>query len=97
MLLVAIAASIFLRGAVEPSLVLSRAVLYGLIVVMMTVTFVTVESILQTQVIVTFGLPDQVGIVVTGTVVALLLGPLRNRVEGSITKWVAKVLPDEVP
>jgi hypothetical protein len=97
MLLIAIAASIFLRGAVEPSLVLSRAVLYGLIIILMTVTFVIIESILQVQLVATFDLPDQVGIVVTGTLVAFVLGPLRNRVEGSISNWVAKVLPDEMP
>lgn len=95
MLLLAIAASIFLRGAVEPTLVLKRSILYGIIVVSMTAVFVTVENLLQSQAIERLGLPEQAAVIITGTIVALLLGPLRNRIEQRITSVIDRLLPPE--
>ncbi len=95
LLLLAIAASIFLRGAVEPTLVLKRSMLYGIIVVSMTVVFVMVENLLQSQAIARFGLPEQATVIITGTIVALVLGPLRDRIERRITGVIDRLLPPE--
>lgn len=93
LLLLAIAASIFLRGAVEPTLILKRSMLYGIIAVFMTMVFVTLESLLQSEALARFDLSDQFTVVLTGTAVALVVGPLRSRIEKAITRVVDGLLP----
>lgn len=94
LLLLSIAASIFLRGAIEPALVLRRAVVYGAVVVFLTTVFVAVEQVMESQLIAALGLPDQTGIIVTGTLVALVVGGLKERLETRISNLIDRLMPE---
>jgi hypothetical protein len=95
MLLLALIASVFLRGAVEPALVLSRGVLAGALAVVVTTVFVVLENLLQTHVIQALGLPEQTAAIVTGVVLALVFGPVKRKVEGHMDGWLGRVMPDQ--
>ncbi|MCA1798889.1 MAG: hypothetical protein LC632_05340 [Xanthomonadaceae bacterium] len=93
LLLLAIVASILFRGAIEPTLVLRRTVLYSAILVALSATFVIVENALQSRIISALGLPEQTGMVITGTLIAVAAGTMREKLTGWINGWVDRLLP----
>jgi len=93
LLLLAIIASVVLRGAVEPALVLGRSMLYGIVVVITTTLFVMLEALLQSQAVAALGLPEGTAAIVTGVAVALGFGPIRARSDALIAGWIAALIP----
>ena len=75
------ALAIFYRGALEPGLAIRATTLYGALALLLTSVFVGLETLVSAYVVGAFGLPEGAGGWVSGTVIALLFGPLRARVE----------------
>lgn len=92
-LIIALAMSVFYRGAVDPALMVRRTALYSVLGVLLTALFVAMEGALSSQVVMRVGLPSETGAVVAGTAVALAFGPARNKVETRILEWMERLRP----
>lgn len=92
-LVVALAVSVFYRGAVDPSLMVRRTALYSVLGVLLTALFIAMEGVVSSQVITRVGLPSESGAVMAGTAVALAFGPARNRVESHVVAWMERLRP----
>jgi hypothetical protein len=88
-----IATAVLYHGAVEPQLIVRRSTVYALLGVLLTGAFVALEGAISSQVVVRFGLPSQSGAVAAGSVVAVLLGPVRRRVEMATDGIVTRLMP----
>ena len=85
--------SIFYHGSIDPRLVIKKSAVYGFMGVVLTTLFVAIEGSLQTHAILQFGLHDQTGAIVTGTVAAVLFGPVRNKMEVKVEGFIDRILP----
>jgi class 3 adenylate cyclase len=88
-----VGAAVFYQGAVEPQLIVQKSTLYALLGVLLTSAFVALEGAISSQVVVRFGLPSQSGALAAGSIVALLLGPVRRRVENHTDRLVTLLMP----
>ena len=85
--------SIFYHGSLDPRLVIKKSAVYGFMGVVLTTLFVAIEGSLQTHAILQFGLHDQTGAIITGTVAAVLFGPVRNKMEVKVEGFIDRILP----
>ena len=91
--LLGLALSIFYHGSLDPRLALRRGALVALCGVLLTGLFVAVEGAVTSQVVTRFGMPDQVGAVIAGTMAAVAFAPLRNRMERRVDRLVERLMP----
>ncbi|MGJ8663605.1 MAG: adenylate/guanylate cyclase domain-containing protein [Marinicella sp.] len=85
--------SIFYYGSLDPRLVIKKSAVYGVIGIGITTLFVAIEGVLSTQAVLQFGLHDQTAAIVTGTLTAVMFGPVRNKMEVSVDGFINRILP----
>lgn len=91
--LVALALSIFYRGAVDPRLAARRVTVFGLMSLIVAVLFVVLERALAMKVVAWFQLPQETGALIAAAAVAGTVGPMRATVHRSLNGWVSRFLP----
>ena len=94
--LVALALSVFYRGAVDPRLALRGFTVWTLLGVVLTLIFVFIERTVATRVVLLMHLPPQTGYVTAGAIVAATFQPIRKRVEKGVNRFVERVLPEKL-
>lgn len=92
--LVALALSVFYRGAVDPRLALRGFTVWTLLGVVLTLVFVFIERTVATRVVLLMHLPPQTGYVTAGAIVAATFQPIRKRLEKHVNRVVERVLPE---
>jgi hypothetical protein len=92
--LLGLAFSVFYRGALDPRLIVHRSLLAGACGLALTVFFVAAENLVSSQIAARFGMPDQTGAIVAGTLAALGFAPLRSRIERYSRTWMEGLMPD---
>ncbi len=85
--------SIFYRGALSPRLAIRRGAVITLCGLLLTALFVVVEGAITSQAVLRFGLPDETGAVVAGTLAAVAFAPVRNWVEARVSRLVEQWMP----
>lgn len=98
-LIICLMISIYLYGAIDPERAIKTSTLYALLGIIFTVLFVTVEQFISPLIVNLTGLPGMAGTIIAGTIVALILAPLRNIVDIKLDK-ILKIPnttgPDEI-
>ena len=92
--IVALALSVFYRGAVDPRLALKGFTVWTLLGVALTLVFVFIERMVATRVVLLMHLPPQTGYVTAGALVAATFQPIRKRMETWVNRFVERVLPE---
>lgn len=92
-LVLSIIFSTLVHGTVDPRLAITRTTLYGVIAVLMTSLFVVIEAVMSMQAVLHLNLPSHTGAITTAVAAALMFGPVRNRVESKVERWIRGVLP----
>jgi hypothetical protein len=90
-LILFVAAGVFLSGAIDPSLVIRKTTLFGFVGVGLTLLFVLFEQFVTTQVVGRLGLPSGTGSIVSGFLVALLFGTVRARAERATNRVMERL------
>ena len=88
-----LAVSIFFRGAVDPRLAIRKTSLYGVVALGITMAVAATQGAAVTQLAGRLGLPAQSGSVVSAVAVAVVLAPLRRRIETRMERAVDRILP----
>ena len=91
--LVALALSIFYRGAVDPRLALRRVTLFTLVGIAVALAFLVLERAVAVRLVAWMRLPAESGAFIAGVMVAITLAPLRNTAERGASRLVSRVLP----
>ncbi len=81
MLLACYMIAIFYSGLFDPALTLRKTAVYGLLAIVLTIVFAGVESAVSATVVARFGLPNAADTWIGGGVVALLFGPVRDKLD----------------
>lgn len=92
-IIIALFFSIFYHGSIDPRMVIKKSSVFGFIGLVLTTLFVALEGTLQSHAILQFGLHDQTGAIITGTMAAVLFGPVRNKVEDKVESFIDRILP----
>ena len=82
--------SIFFFGAIDPGRMLKTSTLYALLGFVLTAIFVFAEQVISPLIVRYTGLPGTLGAVIAGTLVAVVFGPLRSRIDVKIENVVGK-------
>lgn len=94
-LLVALAMSIFYRGAVDPRFAARKLTVWWLIGALVAVVFVLIERAVAIRLVHWLGLPPDTGFLLAGALVAGTFAPMRHSAEKSMTRMVSHWLPVE--
>jgi class 3 adenylate cyclase len=94
--LVALALSVFYRGAIDPRLALKGFTVWTLLGVVLTLIFVFIERTVATRLVLLMHLPPQTGYVTAGAIVAATFQPIRKRMEKGVNRFVERVLPEKL-
>jgi len=89
----ALALSIFYRGAVDPRLALRRVTVFTLVGVAVAIGFLVAERAVAVRLVAWLQLPTESGAFIAGVLVAVTLAPLRSTAEHGASRLVARVLP----
>src|SRR5215469_6480943 len=92
--MVALALSVFSRGAIDPRLALRGFTIWTLLGIVLTLIFVFIERLVATRVVLWMHLPPQTGYVTAGAIVAATFQPIRKRMEKWVNRFVERVLPE---
>jgi class 3 adenylate cyclase len=92
-LILALGASVFARGLIDPRLALRRFTLWGLLGICLTFLFIVVERFLAMSIVHWLALPTETGTLVAGAAVAATFVPLRR----AIGDWVTRTLERRMP
>jgi hypothetical protein len=82
------ALALFLSGAFDLRPVIGRSTLYGASLVCLTFLFAVVEEVVEAQLATRVALPEGMGTWAGAASIALLLGPIRNKVEQVMQKFL---------
>lgn len=93
MMVLALGASIFARGLVDPRLALQRMTVWGLLGLCVTFLFVVVERFVAISLVKWLELPSETGALVAGVSVAATFAPVRRAVAG----WVERLIEHRMP
>jgi class 3 adenylate cyclase len=93
--LLALGASMFYRGAVDPRLAVRRITLYGLLGLALAAVFVVLERLVALRVAAWLDLPAESGAVLAGAAVAATFNPVRARAERAVNAILSRRLPLE--
>lgn len=91
--LLALALSIFYRGAVDPRLAARKVTLLGAIGLIVTFLFVLLERTVAAKIASWLGLSPDSGALIAGAAVASTIVPVRNRTEKAVNGLVGRWLP----
>ncbi len=91
--IVAVGVSIFYRGTIDPTLAIRRTSVYGLLGLLMSVLFISLERLLAGEVASAVGLSDRSGATIAGISTALLFIPAYRWLDGKISSAISRVLP----
>ena len=91
--IVALALSVFYRGAVDPRLALRGFTVWTLLGIVLTLIFVFIERTVALRLVGWWHLPPQTGYVTAGAIVAATFQPIRKRMEKWVNRFVERVLP----
>ena len=94
--LIALALSVFYRGAIDPRLALKGFTVWTLLGVVLTLIFVFIERTVATRLVLLMHLPPQTGYVTAGAIVAATFQPIRKRMERGVNRFVERVLPEKL-
>ena len=88
-----LAISIFFRGAIDPRLAIRKTSLYGCVALFITVMVAVTQNAAVVQLVGRLGLPAQSGPVIAGVAVAVVMTPMRRRIETRMEQAVERMLP----
>ncbi len=91
--LLLLVASIFFRGAIDPRLAIRKTSLYGFAALIITVVVAFTQNAAVVQVVGRLGLPAQSGSIFAGVAVAVVMAPMRRRIETRMEQAVDRFLP----
>ena len=89
----ALALSIFYRGAVDPRLAARKFTLLGLLGLIVAFLFILIERTVALKIVAFFEMPADAGALLAGAVVAASIAPVKNRAEKAVNIFVARFLP----
>lgn len=90
---VALAMSIFYRGAVDPRLAARKLTVFGVIGLLVAFLFVLVERTVALKIVAYFNLSPDTGALIAGASVAATVAPIKNHAEKAINAFVGRFLP----
>lgn len=91
--LLALGASIFARGTIDPRLAVKGFTLWTLLGLTLTFCFVLIERAVALKVVEVFKLPPESGAVVAGAIIAATFIPIRRVAERWVMSWVERFMP----
>jgi class 3 adenylate cyclase len=91
--LLALGASIFARGTIDPRLAVRGFTLWTLLGLVITFLFVLIERAVAMKVVAVFKLPPESGAVVAGAIIAATFIPIRGFAEKWVRRWVERWMP----
>lgn len=91
--LMALGASIFARGTIDPKLAVRGFTLWTLLGLILTFFFVLIERAVAIKVVEVFKLPPESGAVVAGAIIAATFIPIRRVAEKWVMRWVERFMP----
>lgn len=91
--LLALGASIFARGTIDPRLAVRGFTLWTLLGLGLTFLFVLIERAVAMKVVEVFKLPAESGAVVAGAIIAATFIPIRRFAENWVKRWVERFMP----
>ena len=89
----ALALSIFYRGAVDPRLAARKFTLLGLLGLIVAFLFILIERTVALKIVAFFEMPADAGALLAGAAVAASIAPVKNRAEKAVNMFVARFLP----
>ena len=93
---VALALSVFYRGAIDPRHAAQRVTVWGLLGLFVTVVFVLLERAVTVKLTQWLSLPAETGPLVAGALVAATVAPVRTRVERMTQSLSSRFMPLDV-
>ena len=87
--------ALFYSGAFDLRPVINHSTVVGMCIILLTLLFAAVEEIFESLVAARMGLPAGVGTWVGAASIALCLGPVRQRVEDFLHRYVPALYPEE--
>lgn len=91
--LLALGASIFARGTIDPRLAVRGFTLWTLLGLIITFLFVLIERAVAMKVVEVFKLPPESGAVAAGAIIAATFIPIRGFAEKWVRRWVERWMP----
>ena len=91
--IVALALSIFYRGAIDPRLALRRVTLFTVVGIGVALAFLVAERAVAMRLVAWLQLPPESGAFIAGVVVAVTLAPLRSTAERGANGFISRILP----
>jgi len=85
--------AMFYNGAVDPRLAIRRGAAIGFLGIVLSTLFVAFESLIQSQVVLHMGLSAQANAAAAGALAAIVLAPLRKRIEHGVGRAVERYMP----
>ena len=82
------AVALFFAGAFDLRPIITRSTVYGMSLLSLTFIFACVEEVMEAQVATRMELPEGVGTWVGAAAIAVLMGPVRDRMAKALQQWV---------
>jgi len=93
--LTAYGVALFYAGAFDLRPVIGRSTVYGGAVIVLTLLFAVIEELVEAQLATRMDLPEGFGTWLGAGSIALLLGPVRARLEDLLDRFMPELNPDE--
>ena len=86
-LVIFISAAVFYAGAISPTLVIRKTVIYGVTTALLLFTYATVEAFLVNLFVDVTGISDRFASALLGTLFGLAFHPIKNRLERALRRF----------
>ena len=96
LLILGLAFAVLYGGALDPRVAVTRATLWTVLGVAITLLFLLLERFVAVRVVDLLGMPKETGLVLAGGVIAATFVPLRRAAERAVTRLADRYLPIEV-